>query len=132
MLATVARETQKEHPRNGLSRNTSVPRTNQEHITQLSGKIEGKVIEKLSQGFCRTESRFSGAPSKLEQFLLNAQIRTHSGIVLRTFRNTNVENQEPNEDCSQDDPQLKLGPTVHESRLSIDLDSDEAPHSHLE
>ena len=128
-LAAVARETPKEHPRNGQSRNTSVPRINPEHNTQLSEEIEGKFPKKLSQEFSKTESRIVGALSKLDEFLLNSQIRTHSRTVPGSFRNTNVENQEPNEDRSQDDPHPEVGPSVCQSRHSIGLDPDEAPHS---
>ena len=103
-LAAVTRETQEEHPRNGQSRNTSVPRINEEHVTQLSEQIEGRVSKKLSQEFRRTESRILGALSKLNEFLLNPQIRTHSGTVPGTFWNTNVENQGTNEHDSQSDP----------------------------
>ena len=39
-----------------------------------------------------------------------------------------MENQEPNEDRSQDDPHPEVGPSVHQSRHSIDSDTDEAPH----
>ena len=128
-LAAVTIETQEEHLRNGHSRNTSVPRINAEYITQASEEIEGRVTEKLSQDFNRTESRILGALSKLDEFLLNPQIRTHSGTVLGTFRNTNVENQEPNEDRSQDDPHPEMGPSVCQSRHSIDSDTDESPHT---
>ena len=104
-LAAVTRETQEEHPRNGQSRNTSVPRINEEYITQVSEEIEGRVSKKLFQEFSRTEeSRILGALSKLDEFLLNQQIRTHSETVPGTFRNTNVENQGTNEDNSQSDP----------------------------
>ena len=103
-LAAVTRETQEEHPRNGQSRNTPVPRINEEYIKQVSEEIEGRVTKKLSQKFSRTESRILGARSKLDEFLLNQQIRTHSGTVPGTFRNTNVENQGTNEDDSQSDP----------------------------
>ena len=108
-LAAVTGETQEEHPRNGQSRNTSVPRINEEYITQLSEEIEGKVIKKLSQEFSRTESRILGALSKLDEFLLNQQIRTHSETVPGTFRNTNVGNQGTNEDDSQSDPHPEAG-----------------------
>ena len=128
-LAAVARETQEKNPRNGQSRNTSVPRINEEHITQVSEKIEGRVIKSLSQEFSKTESRILGALSELDEFLLNPQIRTHSGTVPQTFRNTNVENQEPNEDRSQDDPHREVGPFVYQSRHSNDSDPDEAPHN---
>ena len=50
-----------------------------------------------------------GALSKLDEFLLNQQIRTHSGTVPETFRNTNVENQGTNEDESQSDPHPEAG-----------------------
>ena len=92
-LAAVTRGTQEEHPRNGQSRNTSVPRINEEYIIQVSEEIEGTVTEKLSQEYSRTESRILGALSKLDEFLLNQQIRTHSGAVPESFRNTNVDNQ---------------------------------------
>ena len=108
-LAAVTRETQKEHPRNGQSRNTSVPRINEEYITQLSEEIEGRVSKKLSQEFSRTEPCILGALSKLDEFLLNQQIRMHSGTVPETFRNTNVDNQGTNDDDSMSDPHPEAG-----------------------
>ena len=108
-LAAVTRKTQEEHPRNGQSRNTFVPRINEEYITQLSEEIEGRVSKKLSLEFSRTESRILGTLSKLDEFLLDQQIRTHSGTVPGTFRNTNVENQGRNEDDSQSDPHPEAG-----------------------
>ena len=108
-LAAVTRETQEEHPRNGQSRNTSVPRINEEYITQLSEEIEGRVTKKLSQEYSRTESRILGALSKLDEFLLNQQIRMHSGTVPETFQNTNVDNQGTNEDDSMSDPHPEAG-----------------------
>ena len=108
-LAAVTRETHEEHPRNGQSWNTSVPRINEEYITQISEEIEGRVTKKLSQEFSRTESRILGALSKLDEFLLNQQIRTHSGTVPGKFRNTKVKNQRTNEDDSQSDPHPEAG-----------------------
>ena len=128
-LTAVTTETQEEHPRNGQSRNTSVPRINEEYITQVSKEIEKGVTEQLSLEFSRTKSRILGALSKLDEFFVNPQIRSHSGTVPGTFRNTNVENQEPNEDRSQDDPHSEVGPSVCQSRHSIDSDTEEAPHS---
>ena len=128
--AGVTRETQEEHPRNGQSRNTSVPRINEEYITQVFEEIEGRVNKKLSQEFSRTESRVLGALPKLDEFPLNPHIRTHSGTVPGAFRNTNLENREPNEDHSQVDPHPEVGPSVCQSRYSIDLDTDEAPHTY--
>ena len=109
MLAANTRETQEENPRNGQSRNTSVPKINEENITHLSEEIEGRISRKLSQDFSRTESRILGALSKLDEFLLNQQITTHSETVPGTFRNTNVENQGTKEDDSQSDPHPEAG-----------------------
>ena len=94
-LAAVTRETQEERPRNSQSRNRSVPRINEEYITQVSEEIEGRVTKTMSQEFSRTESRILGALYKLDEFLLNPQIRTHSGTIPGTFRKTNVETREP-------------------------------------
>ena len=98
-----------EHPRNGQSRNTSVLRINEEYITQVSEEIKGRITKKLSQDFNRIESRISDALSKLDEFLSNQQIQTHSKTVPGTFRNTNVENQGTNEDDSQSDPHPEAG-----------------------
>ena len=126
-LAAVTRETQEEHLRNGQSRNTSITRINEEYITKFFEEIEGRVTRKLSQEFSRTECRIFCALSKLDEFLLNPQIRTHSGTVPGTFRNTNVENQGTKEYDSQSDPLPEVGPFVCQSRHSIDSDTDEAP-----
>ena len=48
-LAAVTRETEEEHPRNGQSRNTSVPRISEGNITQVFEQIEGRVTKKLSE-----------------------------------------------------------------------------------
>ena len=45
-LAAVAKKTQEELPRNSQSRNTSVPRINEECITQVSQEIEVRVRKK--------------------------------------------------------------------------------------
>ena len=50
-----------------------------------------------------------GALSNLDEFLLNQQIRTHSGTVPETFRNTNLENQGTNENDSHSDPHPEAG-----------------------
>ena len=108
-LAAVTREIQDENPRNGQSRNTSVPRINEDYLTQLSEEIEGRITKKLSREFSRIESRISDALSKLDEILSNQQIQTHSKTVPGTFRNTNVENQGTNEDDSQSDPHPEGG-----------------------
>ena len=104
-LAAVTTKTHEGHPRNGQSRNTSVPRINEEYITQVWEKTEGRVTKKLSQEFSQTDSRILGTLSKLDELILNPQIRTHSG----TVPGTNVENQGTNEDDSQSDPHPEAG-----------------------
>ena len=121
-LAAVTRESQEENPRNGQSRNTSVPSINEEYITQVSEEIEGRVSKKLSQEFSRTESRILGALSKLDEFLLNQQIQTHSETVPGTLRNTNVENQGTNEDDSQSDPHPEAGIFCGQTTQNSDLE----------
>ena len=121
-LAAVTRETQEEKPRNGQSRNTSVPRINEEDITQVFEEIEGRITKKLSQEFNRIESRISDALSKLDEFLLNQQITTHSETVPGTFRNTNAENQETNQDNSQSDPHPEAGIFCGQNAKNSDLE----------
>ena len=121
-LAAVTRKTQEENPRNGQSRNTSVPRINEEDITQVSEEIEGRITKKLSQEFNRIESRISDALSKLDEFLLNQQITTHSETVPGTFRNTNAENQGTNEDNSQSDPHPEAGIFCGQNAQNSDLE----------
>ena len=108
-LAAVTREIQDENPRNGQSRNTSVPRINEDYLTQLSEEIEGRITKKLSREFSRIESRILDALPKLDEVLSNQQIQTHSKTVPGTFRNTNVENQGTNEDDSQSHPHPEGG-----------------------
>ena len=121
-LAALTRETQEEHPRNGQSRNTSVPRINEENITQVSEEIESRVTKKLSQEFSRAESRILGALSKLDEFLLNPQITMHSETVSGKFRKTNVENQGTNEDDSQSDPHPEAGIFCDQTTQNSDLE----------
>ena len=78
-------------------------------LTQVTREIEGRVTKKLSQEYSRTESRILGTLSKLDEFLLNHQIRMHSGTVPETFRNTNVDNQGTSEDDFMSDPHPEAG-----------------------
>ena len=103
-LAAVTRETQEEHPRNGQSRNTSVPRINEEYITQVSEEIEGRITEKLSQEFSRTENRIIGELARLDDFLMNPVIQGHSRIAPEASRNAFSTKPGTNEDDSQSDP----------------------------
>ena len=72
-------------------------------------RSKAESLIKLFQEFGRTESRILDALSKLDEFLLNPQIRMHSGTIPGTSRNINVENQGTNEDDSQSDPHPEAG-----------------------
>ena len=126
-LAAVSRETP-EIPRNGQSQNTLVPGMAQEYISQVSEVIEGRVTIKLSKQFSRTESRILGALSKLDEFLLNPQVRTYSVAVPVTYRNNDPENREPTGDRSLGDPCPKaVLSTYHSSNLN-DSEQEETHH----
>ena len=102
-LAAVSREVP-ESARSGRAPNVPDPELTQEYISQVSEEIEGRVTKKLSKEFSRTESRILGALSKLDEFLLNPQVRTCSVVAPGTSRSNNLENQGTNEDRPSDDP----------------------------
>ena len=102
-LAAVSRETP-ESTRNGRTQNILDPELAQDYISQVSEDIEGRVTKKLSKEFSRTESRILRALSKLDEFLLNPQVRTCSVAVPGTSRSNNIESQGTNEDRPSDDP----------------------------
>ena len=90
--------------RNNQSQNTLDPEMAQEYISQVFEEIEGKVFRKLSKEFSRTKSRIPDALSKLDEFLLNSQVRTCSVAVPGTSWNSNSGNRKPNGDRSRNDP----------------------------
>ena len=100
----------------------------EEYITQVSEEIEGRVTKKLYQKISTTEFRILGALSKLDEFLLNPQIRKLSGSVPGTFWNTDVESQEPSGDRSEKDPQPEVEFSACQSRNLMDSDLEEASH----
>ena len=102
-LAAVSRETS-EGSRSSRGQNVLDPELTQDYISQFSEEIEGRVTKKLSKEFSKTESRILGALSKLDEFLLNPQVRTCSVAVQATSRNANSENRETHGDRSSDDP----------------------------
>ena len=66
-------------------------------------KLRGRIIKKLSKEFSRTESRFLGALSELDEIFPNLLVRTCSVAVPGTFRNNDSENREPTGDRSMGD-----------------------------
>ena len=103
-LAALNREKHEEYPRISQERDTNAPGIQEDYITQVSEEIESRVTMKLSQELSRTKSCVLGALSKLDEFLLNPQVRVYSGYAPVTSQYQNTENQEPTEDRSQNDP----------------------------
>ena len=97
-LAAVSRETP-ESTRSSRGQSTLDPDSTQNHISQVS-----VTTKKLSKEFSRTESRILGTLSKLDEFLLNPQVRTCPVAVPGTSRNNNSENRETTRDRSSGDP----------------------------
>ena len=103
------KENCEEHPRSNLVSNSNVPRSQEDYITQVSEKNEGRVTKKLSQEFSRTENCILGALSRLDDFLMNPLLQGHSGTTPETSRNVLSINQGTNEDDSQSDPHPEAG-----------------------
>ena len=120
-LAAVSREPP-EGTRSGRTQNILDPELTQDYISQVSDDIEGRVTKKLSKKFSRTESRILGALSKLDEFLLNPQVRTCSVAVPGTSGNSNPENRETNVGHPSDDP----GPEVEFCSPHLGAETD--PH----
>ena len=97
-LAALNKESHEEHPGSNRGRDTNVPRTREDYITQVSEKIESRLTKKLSQEFSKTESRIIGTLSQLDEFLLNPLIQGHSEFASETFWNAYGTYQETNED----------------------------------
>ena len=112
-LAAVSREAP-EGGRSSRGRNVLDPELTQDYISQVSEEIEGRVTKKLSKEFNKTESRVLGALSKLDEFLLNPQVRTCS-VIQGASRNANSENREIHGDRSSNDPYPEGGYFPHHS-----------------
>ena len=113
-LAAASRQTP-EGSRSSRGQNVLDPELTQDYISQVSEEIEGRVTKKLFKEFSKTESRILGALSKLDEFLLNPQVRTCSVAVQGTSKNANSENRETQGDRSSDDPYPEEGYFSHHS-----------------
>ena len=125
-LAAVSRETP-EGSRSSRGQNVLDPELTQDYISQVSEEIEGRVTKKLSKEFSKTESRILGAPSKLDEFLLNPQVRTCS-VVHGASRNANSENRETHGDLSLNDPYPEVGYFSHHSGQPNSPETGTNPH----
>ena len=132
-LAAVSREAL-EGSRSSRGRNVLDPELTQDYISQVSEEIEGRATKKLSKEFNKTESRILGALSKLDEFLLNPQVRTCS-VIQGASRNANSENREIHGDCSSNDPYPEGGYFPHHSgqlnSSEADMVTEPYPHSRI-
>ena len=83
-LADLNKENCEEHPRINLAKDSNVPRSQDDYVTQVSEEIEGRVTKKLSQEFSRTENRILGALAQLDDSLMSPLIQGHSGTAPET------------------------------------------------
>ena len=126
-LAAVSRETP-DGSRSSRAQNVLDPESAQDYISQVSEEIEGRVTKKLSKEFSKTESRILGAPSKLDEFLLNPQVPTCSVAVPGASRNNNLGNRETTGDHSSDDPYPEVGFFSHHSGQLNNPEAENHPH----
>ena len=129
-LAAVLRETL-ESSRSSRTQNVLDPELTQDYISQVFEEIEGRVTKKLSKEFSKTEPRILGALSKLDEFLLNPQVRTCSVAVPGISRNLNWENRETTGDRSSDNPYPGVGYFSHHSSQLNNPETETNPHKHL-
>ena len=131
-LAAVSREAP-EGSRSSRRRNVLDPELTQVNIFQVSEVIEGRVTKKLSKDFNKTESRILGALSKLDEFLLNPQVRTCS-VIQGASRNANSEKREIHGDRFSNDPYPEGGYFLHHSgqlnSSEADMVTETYPHIH--
>ena len=136
-LAAVSRKTP-EGSRSSRGQTVLDPELTQGYISQVSEEIEGRVTKKLSKEFSKTESRILGALSKLDEFLLNPQVRTCSVAVQWTSGNAISEDRETHGDRSSNDPYPEVGYFPHhsgqlnspEAETNSHMVTEHYPHSH--
>ena len=137
-LAAVSRETPA-GSRSSRGQNALDPELTQDYISQVSEEIEGRVTKKLSKEFSKTVSRILGALSKLDEFILNPQVRNCSVPVQGTSRNVISENRETHGDRSSNDPYPEVGYFPHhsgrlnspEAETNSHMVTENYPHSSL-
>ena len=94
-FAAINKENCEEHPRSNLARNSNVPRSQEDYITQFFEEIVGRVTKKLCQEFTRKENCILGALSLLDDFLMNPMIQGYSTTTPRHPGTNFVQAREP-------------------------------------
>ena len=81
---------------NNLAQSSNVPRSQEDYIIQVSEETESRLTENLSHELSRTGSRILGAPSRLDDFLLNPLVHGHTVTNQETSWNTLYTHQQRN------------------------------------
>ena len=92
-----------------MAQNSNVPRSQEDYKTEVSEEIEGRVTNKLSQEFSRTENHKLGALARLDDLLKNPLVQVPSGTASEASRNALGTNHGTNEDDSQSNPHPEGG-----------------------
>ena len=92
-----------------MAQNSSAPRSQEDYITQISEKIEGRVTKRLSKEFSRTENRILGALARLDDFLMKPLLPGYSGTTAEPSRKALNTSQRTNENDSQNDLRPEAG-----------------------
>ena len=108
-LAALNKENCEEHPRSKLAQISNVPRSQEDYITQVSEEIEERFTTRLSKEFSRMENRILGALARLDNFLKNPLLQSHSGTTPEPSLNALSTSQRTNEDDFQNDPHPEAG-----------------------
>ena len=123
-ITALTKENHEERPRSNQARDTNVPRSQEDYITEVAEEIEGRLTKKMSKVFNRTESHILGNLSRLDEFILNPLIEGHPGSAPETSQNTYGINRGTNEDDSQSDPHPEA--RVSQSQTTQDSGPDDA------
>ena len=108
-LAAVSRETPEGTEAVSRAQKVFGHELTQDYISQVSEEFERRVTKKLYGEFSKTESQIMDALSKLDEFILNPQVRTFSLAVPGASRNNKSQNRETTGDRSLDDPYPGVG-----------------------
>ena len=109
ILAALIKKICEQQLRSNLAQNSNALRSQEDYITQISEETEGRVTERLSKEFSRTENRILGALAPLDNFPMNPLLQGHSGTTPEPSRNALCTSQGTNEDDSQNDLHPEAG-----------------------
>ena len=129
-LAALNKEKCEEHPGSNVAQNSSEFRSQEDYTTQVFEEIEGKVTKRLSQEFSKTGNRILDQLSRLDDFLINPLIQSHSGTALEMCRIPFSTNQRTSEDNSQSDPHTEAG--IFQSETTHNSGPEDGHDSHQE